>query len=837
MPEEHTRLLADRYELTAPLGRGTMGTVWRAWDRSLGREVAVKQIRRDPGLTPEQQAELRERMIREARFAARFNHPCVATVHDAIVVDGLPWIIMELVEGRSLEQVIDEEGPLPPRLVAQIGVDLLSALRAAHAQGILHRDVKPSNVLLTDTGRVVLTDFGIAKAVGDTDLTRTGMVIGSPGYTAPERARGEYAGPESDLWSLGATLYFAVEGRPAYERGSVAATLAALMTETADPPTQAGPLRPIIEGLLQKDHTMRLSAEQADAMLRAVADGRAPDLSATARPVHHGDTADAHRPPQRVRGPFETGPKLVGAAAMGGAGFDRPPGGRDDRGGPTPYLSTSEPDGNQTVYMARPKSSGLYTAPPGSAPPYGPPASPAGGNDRGQGPGPAPGAQQWPDWPDRDRPAQGDPGQGHPGPGRADQGAQPGRPAPASAFGPEPHRPATGAPPERPGQGGPGGQGRPTPDEQATMLNLESPFGASGPQTRQDSRDGGGYAAPYGAEPQGAGRTGRYEAGPYPQGGERQGPGPYGGGQDGGRYGAGQEDAAAPYPGSAQQAGADGRSAPVPDFDPPGLGTEIFELSALGGDENQKRSAKVESRTGMLTLIGVALAGLAVIVIIVWSALSGSGDDDDKRPSSSARFSQVKEYPEDRVPEPPKDAADEAETESGAGGLTTTSGKAAKVDTSPPPAAGLRRHADPSGFTIDVPEKMITSGSGRTVQFGDGGRVLTVTVLARPRPAVLDAALDAERRSVDAGEYPDYRMLRLNVVDPAPYPGTEVADWEFTYTRGGRTTHVLARWVTVSGGATYVLRWTAPDESWQQDAAQREAVLGSFVPGGGSAGS
>lgn len=115
--------------------------------------------------------------------------------------------------------------------------------------------------------------------------------------------------------------------------------------------------------------------------------------------------------------------------------------------------------------------------------------------------------------------------------------------------------------------------------------------------------------------------------------------------------------------------------------------------------------------------------------------------------------------------------------------------------------------------------------------------MLTVTVLARPRPEVLDAALDAERGSVDAGEYPGYRMLRLNVVDPAPYPGTEVADWEFTYTRGGRTTHVLARWVTVSGGATYVLRWTAPDESWQQDAAQREAVFRSFVPGGGSAGS
>ncbi|MFC7388337.1 serine/threonine-protein kinase, partial [Sphaerisporangium rhizosphaerae] len=271
MPEQQRRLLADRYELIAALGRGTMGTVWRAHDRLLGRDVAVKEIRHDSGLTKEQREELRERMIREGRNAAKIVHPSVATVHDAILVDGSPWIVMELVEARSLEQVVDEEGPLPPRLVAEIGLDLLGALGAAHKQGVLHRDVKPSNVLLTDTGRVVLTDFGIAKSEGDSNITRTGMVIGSPGYTAPERARGDHTGPESDLWSLGATLYFAVEGRPAYERKSVSETLAALMTEQADPPTQAGPLRPALEGLLEKDHTKRLSFDLAVAMLRRVA--------------------------------------------------------------------------------------------------------------------------------------------------------------------------------------------------------------------------------------------------------------------------------------------------------------------------------------------------------------------------------------------------------------------------------------------------------------------------------------------------------------------------------------------------------------------------------------
>ncbi|SDQ47095.1 protein kinase domain-containing protein [Thermostaphylospora chromogena] len=284
-PEQQTRLLAGRYELITPIGRGTMGTVWRAQDRFLGREVAVKEILQKPGLSDDQYAELRERMIREGRTAARVNHPSVATVYDAIEDDGRPWIIMELVEGRSLEQVIEEEGPLPPRLVAELGAELLEALRAAHAQGILHRDVKPSNVLLTESGRVVLTDFGIAKAEGDATLTKTGMVIGSPGYTAPERARGEYSGPESDLWSLGATLYFAVEGRPAYERRTIAETLAALMTENADPPTQAGPLRGVLEAMLEKDYRERLPAARAAAMLRAIADtpssDPAPDIALT----------------------------------------------------------------------------------------------------------------------------------------------------------------------------------------------------------------------------------------------------------------------------------------------------------------------------------------------------------------------------------------------------------------------------------------------------------------------------------------------------------------------------------------------------------------------------
>ncbi|MCG5216787.1 protein kinase [Streptosporangium sp. KLBMP 9127] len=366
MPEPHTRLLADRYELITPIGRGTMGTVWRAHDRSLGREVAVKEIRQEPGLGEEQRAELRARMIREGRTAARINHPSVAVVYDAIEDSGRPWIIMELVDARSLEQVIDEEGPLPARLVAEIGSDLLGALRAAHSQGILHRDVKPGNVLLTETGRVVLTDFGIAKAVGDANLTKTGMVIGSPGYTAPERARGDHTGPESDLWSLGATLYFAVEGRPAYERSSVAETLAALMTESADAPTQAGPLRPVLEALLEKDHTVRLSPSKAAAMLRAVAD------TPSSEPVEIPEDEPEPRPaPGRVQRP-----------ALGPGQSQRPA--QRPGPGPAPRPAGQEFDPNKTIAVRRPKATPAPKRPPitpsGTASPDGQPTSgPRGG--------------------------------------------------------------------------------------------------------------------------------------------------------------------------------------------------------------------------------------------------------------------------------------------------------------------------------------------------------------------------------------------------------------------------------------------------------------------------
>ncbi|MGV9324938.1 protein kinase domain-containing protein [Streptosporangium sandarakinum] len=387
MPEQQRRLLANRYELIAPIGRGTMGTVWRAYDRSLGREVAIKEIRQERGLSDAQRAELRERMIREGRTAARISHPSVATVHDAINEDGSPWIIMELVQARSLEQVIEEEGPLPPRLVAEIGVDLLGALRAAHAQGVLHRDVKPGNVLLTESGRVVLTDFGIAKAEGDDSLTSTGMVIGSPGYTPPERARGEHTGPESDLWSLGATLYFAVEGRPAYERSSVSETLAALMSDQVDPPVLAGPLRPVLERLLERDFRARPEPGRAMAMLRAVADAPAGPAATTPGAGHPVAPDEIPSTGTFAARPAPSAPPASRPSAPDPRPASRPSTPPAPRPASQPSWSPQSPESPQPPGTAAPKA-GRPAAPPYGLPVSRPASSPAPSAPGGASPAP-----------------------------------------------------------------------------------------------------------------------------------------------------------------------------------------------------------------------------------------------------------------------------------------------------------------------------------------------------------------------------------------------------------------------------------------------------------------
>src|SRR3954464_4773251 len=236
------RLVAGRYLLSDVLGRGGMGTVWLATDRVLERQVALKEVAFSVDLSDEERRILRERTMREARAAARLDHPCVTTVYDVLEEEGKAWLVMEHVSARSLQELLEERGPLPPPAVARIGLDVLDALEAAHKAGIVHRDVKPANVLVGRDGHAFLTDFGIATTTGDSSLTTQGALIGSPSYMAPERAAGGQPGGSVDLWSLGAPLYTAAEGRLAFDRGDPVATLMAVATEPPEPPRLAGPL-------------------------------------------------------------------------------------------------------------------------------------------------------------------------------------------------------------------------------------------------------------------------------------------------------------------------------------------------------------------------------------------------------------------------------------------------------------------------------------------------------------------------------------------------------------------------------------------------------------------
>jgi serine/threonine protein kinase len=281
---ESERLLAGRYRLLAVIGRGGMGAVWRARDELLNRDVAVKEIVWPVQLDTE---------VREAQLAARVRHPNVVGVYDIVQEGDWPSIVMELVPFRSLRDAVAEDGPMPPAEAARVGLSVLAALRAVHEAGVVHRDVKPANILLGPEGRVVLADFGIAKAADSPALTISGVLLGSPSYLAPERARGGRAGAAADMWALGASLFAAVEGHPPFERDGVLASLTAVVADELEPSPHAGPLWPVIEGLLLKDPAARLDAAGAEQMLHGIA---APDAPPPTEPDHAQEPHPAPQP-------------------------------------------------------------------------------------------------------------------------------------------------------------------------------------------------------------------------------------------------------------------------------------------------------------------------------------------------------------------------------------------------------------------------------------------------------------------------------------------------------------------------------------------------------------
>ncbi|MEU5848763.1 serine/threonine-protein kinase [Saccharopolyspora shandongensis] len=257
-------VVGGRYRLAAELGSGGFGRVWRARDETLDVDVAIKEMQLPPGMSEAERAERLARATREARNAARLRqHDGIVAIHDVVVEDGLPWIVMELVDGRSLSEHIEQHGPLPADRAAEVATALLTAMGAAHREGVVHRDIKPANVMLAEDGKVLLTDFGTAIRHTDTALTATGMFIGSAEYTAPERLRGTDGLPASDLFSLGVTLYQAVVGVSPFRRDTQEATLAAVLLEEAPAPRRTGPLTQLITRLLDKDPDRRPTVAEA----------------------------------------------------------------------------------------------------------------------------------------------------------------------------------------------------------------------------------------------------------------------------------------------------------------------------------------------------------------------------------------------------------------------------------------------------------------------------------------------------------------------------------------------------------------------------------------------
>ncbi|WP_460495011.1 serine/threonine-protein kinase [Dactylosporangium cerinum] len=302
-----------------------MGTVWRASDTVLRRDVAVKEVILPPNMAPSDRDSMYQRTLREARAAAALSHPAVVQVYDVVTEAGRPWIVMELLQARSLAEMIVEDGPLAARAVAKIGIALLGALEVAHAAGVLHRDVKPANVLIAGDGRCVLTDFGVARMPTDSELTTPGMVLGSPHFISPERAIGAKFGPPSDLFSLGVTLYTAVEGRPPFDRRDPFETMRAVVEEPPAQAVRAGPLAGVLYGLLEKDPARRWNVETARAVLRDLLAGplasNAPahmtDPYAVVRPTHQPTVATPqHSPTGQIGGRAMIAPGETVSGAM-----------------------------------------------------------------------------------------------------------------------------------------------------------------------------------------------------------------------------------------------------------------------------------------------------------------------------------------------------------------------------------------------------------------------------------------------------------------------------------------------------------------------------------------
>ena len=355
-------LIGGRYQLRVAIGNGGMGTVWQAADTLLRRDVAVKEVLLPAGMADAERTAMYERTMREARAAAALSHPSVVQVYDVVTEGGRPWIVMELLHARSLADMIIADGPLAPRAVAKIGIALLGALEVAHGAGVLHRDVKPANVLICTDGRCVLTDFGVARMPSESNLTTPGMVLGSPHFISPERAVGGAFGPPSDLFSLGVSLFTAVEGRPPFDKGDPFDTMRAVVEEPPVTPVRAGPLIPVLYGLLDKDPARRWDVTAARQTLRDLLAGPLANSAAhhvtdpytvvpvapAARPVYQSDSAGGQIGGRAMLAPGELpGDRSASRASTAGVVLEPTNPGYGTPGAPQSWVPPSGPPGRR----------------------------------------------------------------------------------------------------------------------------------------------------------------------------------------------------------------------------------------------------------------------------------------------------------------------------------------------------------------------------------------------------------------------------------------------------------------------------------------------------------
>ncbi|MFF0305880.1 protein kinase [Streptosporangium sp. NPDC004379] len=774
------RKVAGRYHLIEPIGEGGMGVVWRAHDELLDRIVAIKEVRyRD--VDDAARADLNRRTIREARSAGRLDHPSVIIIHDVVEEDGRPWIIMQLVRSRSLGQAVRAGGPLPPGRVASVGTQVLGALLAAHAAGVLHRDVKPENVLLADDGRVVLTDFGIASMAQETGITRTGGVVGTPAFLPPERLHGLPATPASDLWSLGATLYAAVEGRPPFERATAAATMMAVLHGEPAPMAHTGPLAIVILGLMAREPAERMPAEHAMALLTRAssAPSGANETGATGTTGIAGTagTAGVLPPPGT----------LPAADAGDPAGLTGPPTRHSGRG------SRTARSGERSGERSRPAETAPPGSPQGSHARYGPdegtwhglpeqperqafPESPATPGHAFPG-GPAASGHTFSDDPRRAL---------HEGPGH---GGRPGRPDEPPYRDEAPYRdrsPYGGLPPYGDGRdpNGPPRSGTPYREVQA---HREVPPYQGGPVPGGRPSHGGDPELPaYRSAPTRAGHGGHPDA--PPQMGHRA-----------------HQDAPPraehrAYPDAPTQAGHRARpdASPYP-------GERPGRRRAAGDDAPGERRFPVAQ-----TALAAGAAALAVLL-----GIGGWLVFQDWKPATGT------------VRETASPSGEATASPRPSGTPRPTAAPSTGTDRTPP--RGWRTHLDRLGFRVDVPR-------GWTARrFPDRDRVefrapgsktfLWIESTEDPEKDPVRHWLKVERSGRARNLWPGYRRVGISA---RTYLTRSAADWEFTYLRDGVRTHVLDRGFRTAAGRPYAIYMESPESDW--DRTLFDNVARSFRP-------